>query len=262
MQLKCSHCSALIPAENINIQELVALCNECQHVFGFSKSVVARKTKHRRLEPPKRVRVHEDDEHLELSYWLVFGPGPKFGIVMSVIAIVAYAAMFIAAWKGNSPAPPLLVLGLLVVLFAYLEAVFLTTTTSISVDVDELTVASGPLPFPIKDDKTLSVHDVARVFFQRTTESWPPFVPTHNVYAELRDGEIVPVVTSLPREYARYMAYTLDDYLRVSQDGHVGEDTDAGNDTAEPAADLLSPEDTQAAGVGRSGNRGLGSGPG
>jgi hypothetical protein len=246
MQLKCPHCGAPIPAENINIQELVALCNECQHVFGFSKSVVARKTKHRRLEPPKRVRAHEGDEHLELSYWLVFGPGSKFGIVMSLIAIVAYGAMFIGAWNGNSSALPLLLLGLLVALFAYLEAVFLTTTTGISVNGNEMVVTSGPLPFPIKDDKTLSIHDVSRVFFERTTESWPPFMPTHNVYVELQDGERMPLVTSLPREYARYIAYTLDEYVHALEGESVHEDTDVGIGAVESAAE------PQAASAGRS----------
>jgi hypothetical protein len=252
MQLTCQHCGAPIPAENINIQELVALCNECYHVFGFSKSAVARQAKHRKLKPPKRVRVYEDDKRLELSYWLVFGPGSKFGIVASLIAIVAYGAMFIGAWNGNSSALPLLLLGLLVALFAYLEAVFLTTTTGISLDMDEMAVSSGPLPFPIKDDKTLSIHDIVRVFFERTTESWPPFVPTHNVYAELQDAERLPVVTSLPREYARYIAYTLDDYLHALEGESVHEDTDAGIGSVEPAAELLSPEDTQAACDGRS----------
>jgi hypothetical protein len=252
MQLRCQHCGAPIPAENINIQELVALCNECQHVFGFSKSVVARQTKHRKLKPPKRVRVYEDDKRLELSYWLVFGPGPKLGIVMSLIAVIAYGAMFVGAWEGRASAPPLLVLGLLVALFVYLEAVFLTTTTGISVDMDRIVVSSGPLPFPIKDDKTLSVHDISRVLFERTTESWPPFVPTHSVYAELRDGERLPVVTSLPREYARYIAYTLDGYLCASEDDYEQGETDAGISAVEPTADLLSNEETQAASDGRS----------
>jgi predicted Zn finger-like uncharacterized protein len=252
MQLQCPHCSAPIQAENINIQEMLAVCSECHHVFEFSRSAVARKAKGRKLKPPNRVRVHEDDECLELSYWLVFGPGPKFGMVMSLIALVVYGAMLIGAWRGNASAPPLLVIGLLMLLFAYLEAVFLTTTTRISLDADQVAVTSGPLPFPLKDDKTLSVHDVARVFSKRATEAMPPFLPTHNVYAELHDGEEVPVVTSLPREYARYIAATLDDYLHAPESGDVYGDADARIDATEPAADLSLHEEAQAAHNGRS----------
>jgi uncharacterized Zn finger protein len=35
MGLKCPVCGAAIPAENINIQEMVALCDQCGHVFSF-----------------------------------------------------------------------------------------------------------------------------------------------------------------------------------------------------------------------------------
>ncbi len=99
MQLKCPNCSAPILAENINIQEMVAVCSECDHVFEFSRSAVARKAKRRKLKPPNRVRVYEDDERLELSYWLVFGPGPKFAMVISLIALVFYGAIMVGAEK-------------------------------------------------------------------------------------------------------------------------------------------------------------------
>lgn len=246
MQLKCPHCGALIPIENINIQEMLALCKECQQVFTFNKNTISGKTKRRKLKPPKHAHIHEDDGRLELSYRVAFGPGSKLGMVMSLFGLIIYSVIFIGASQGGAPLPFLIVVGLLFTLFAYFEAVFLTTTRHISLDEDEMAVTSGPLPFPIKDDKTLSVHEVTRVFFDRTTEAWPPLVPTHNVYAELQDGERVPVVTSLSREYARYIAYTLDDYLHSPEDDDAQEAAGAEASTPDSDSDLLLHE-TQAA---------------
>ena len=35
MALHCPHCGTEIPSENINIQGMVALCSDCNHVFNF-----------------------------------------------------------------------------------------------------------------------------------------------------------------------------------------------------------------------------------
>ena len=85
---------------------------------------------------------------------------------------------------------------------------------------------SGPLPFPIQDDKTLSTADITRVSFEETYESNSPLPPSYNVYAELLDGARVSVVTSLPRTHAQYIAATLDDYLHEDVDVGIMESGD------------------------------------
>jgi hypothetical protein len=215
MHLKCPNCGAAIPAGQINIQQLVAVCPDCDHVFAFSRDAVARKAKRRKLKAPARVHVREDAGELNLSYRLVFGPGPKFGAAMVTIGALAYTAIFIRAGADNAPDGFMIFMGVLALLMYYLLAVFFTTTTRITADDAGIEVKSGPLPFPIKDDKTLSAADISHVAFEKTQETIPPGMPTHNVYAEFHDGERVNVVTSLPREHARYLAATLDDYLRA-----------------------------------------------
>lgn len=242
MQIKCPQCGALIPAENINIQEMLAKCSECHHVFAFNRSAIARKSAPRKLKPPKRMFLQERDAGLELSYSRVFGPAQKFGGIMSLFFLVVYSVIFIGGSRGGAPPLFLLVVGLAILLFIYLEAVVLSTITRFYVDDDELTISRGPLPFPFREDKTLDVRDIVRIFQNRAIETGF-FYPTHNLYAELRDGERVLLVPSLPREYARYIASILDDSLHGPGDDLAQEDTEASADGSE--TDLISQEETQ-----------------
>jgi hypothetical protein len=244
MELKCRNCGALIPAENINIQELLAVCSQCNHVFEFSRSAVARKPKPHKLKLPERLRVDEDDDQLALSYRLALSPGAKFGLIMLTIGAVALPLLLVAAARDGAPVLFLLLFGLLAFVVWYLIAVFLTTTTQITVDENQLEIQSGPLPFPISDDKSLRVRDVKRVYFEQTLEAWPPGMPTHHVYAELRDGSRVTLVTSLPYDHAHYIARVLEEFLHPgdADDLEAGEENDVIESSHESLDDSL-PQD-------------------
>jgi DNA-directed RNA polymerase subunit M/transcription elongation factor TFIIS len=171
MELKCPNCGEFIPAENINIQEMVALCGKCQHVFAFTRSAIARKTKRRIPPQPERVRVRSDDDGLELSYRLVFGSGSKFGLVMATLGAVVSTILLVSASVSHEPPSLQFFFTLLALVFSYAAAVGVTTTTTITADTQYLEVRSGPLPFPIKDDKTLSTADIMRVSFEETYDN-------------------------------------------------------------------------------------------
>jgi hypothetical protein len=226
VELKCPNCGEFIPAENINIQEMVALCGKCQHVFAFTRSAIARKAKRRIPPRPERVLVHVDDDGLELSYRLVFGSGAKFGLVMATFGAVVSTILLVSASLSHEPPSLQFFFTLLALIFSYAAAVGVTTTTTITADTQHLYVRSGPLPFPIKDDKTLSTADITRVSFEETYQSNSPLPPSYNVYAELQDGARISVVTSLPRAHAQYIAATLDDYLHQDIDVSVMESGD------------------------------------
>lgn len=214
MELKCPNCGKVIPAEHINIQEMVALCGECHHVFEFKRSAVARKAKRRIPLRPERVHMHVDEGFLELSYQFVLGPGPMFGLVMATVGTVVSALLILNAYANREPTSLLFFLGAMTLICTYLFATLVTTTTTISMDDEDLNVSSGPLPFPVRDDKTLGIAEIARITFEETHESNSPLPPSYNVCAELQDGARISVVTSLPRLHAHYIARVLDDYLQ------------------------------------------------
>jgi hypothetical protein len=254
MALNCPNCGAEIPAENINIQETLALCDQCNHVFNFKGLVAARKGKPHVGTPPKRLQIQEDDDRLDLSYRLVFGPGPKFGGVMASIGAVMLSVLLPTMISRGEPAGAILFLGMFMVVAWYLVAVFLTTTTRVHLDEDTLHVQSGPLPFPIKDDKTLNASDIARIFYKESVEVMPSGMPAHNVQAELTDGSQRSVVTSLPRDHAYYIARILDDRLQSTGSAEIitpgdefHEEMETGEGDAAQLADLMADDQTASA---------------
>jgi hypothetical protein len=190
-------------------------------VFNFKGLVATRKGKPHPGTPPKRLQIREDDDHLDLSYRLVFGPGPKFGGMMASIGAMVLSIILPTMISRGEPAGAILFMGMFMVIAWYLVAVFLTTTTRVHLDEDTLHVQSGPLPFPLKDDKTLNASDIARIFYKESVEVMPSGMPAHNVQAELTDGSQLSVVTSLPRDYAYYIARILDDRLHAPVDAEI-----------------------------------------
>jgi hypothetical protein len=179
-------------------------------------------------KPPEHLHIHEDDSQLELSFRQVFGPGPKVGLVMTALASAVLPLLLIAFSMRGIPAPVVGFLSLMSCVFWYTLAVFLTTTTRLTVDPDVLEVRSGPLPFPFSDNRIVSTHQIKRVFCEDTVEGWPPGIPgtpAYHVTADLEDGDRIRLLTSLPRNYALYIAEFVDAYLQAED--AVGDLTDA-----------------------------------
>ena len=214
MTLQCPNCNKEIAVENINIQEMVAMCKDCNHVFNFKGSVPSRKAKRRQLPLPNRVQVEETDGQLSIAYQRVYSGGALFGLIMSTIVSILLPLAFITILteKNNVEVVPMMMIGASVLWSWYALAMFLTTKTQITVNEDALVVKTGPLPFFIKDDKVIQMDTITRLYREEVTD---PF-PSNNVRAELDDGDKLKVVTSLPSEHAMYIARTIDDYLQSS----------------------------------------------
>lgn len=215
MSLQCPKCGASIPTENINIQKTLALCKQCNLVFDFGNMIEGRKKKPRK--PPEHLQIHEDNFQLALSFRQVFGPGPRVGLAMTALASVLLPLLLILfSMRGTTP-PLVWLFSLMTCVFWYTLAVFLTTTTRLTVDSDALEVRSGPLPFPLSDNRIVSTQEIKRVFCEDTVEGWPPGppgMPAYHVSADLYDGDRIRLVTSLPRNYAIYIAESVEDYLQ------------------------------------------------
>lgn len=212
MALQCPQCNTEIPPENINIQEMLALCDNCNLVFNFKDHLPQRKTKPPRLLLPGRVKVEETDEQLSISYRMVYKGGAMFGFIMSMIGSVLLPLAFITilATKNNVEVAPMMMIGAGILWSWYLVAVFITTSTRITVNEDVLAVKTGPLPLPIKDDKVIPTDTITRLYREEVTD----LLPSNNVRAELSSGDKLKVVTSLPDEHAIYIARVIDHYLQ------------------------------------------------
>ena len=218
MKITCRHCGATIPAANINIQKMVALCENCNNVFALDQHKFVRKSKRVIPKRPPRVKLHTqaDDDHLALSYRLALGPGPKVGLFGTSIGSIVLTLMLVGMSRDGAPGGAMLFVGLLLLFTLYMLATIVTTTTTISADDDTLQISTGPLPFPVSDDKTLNLREIRRIYVGQTVEAFSGGIPANNVYAEMNDSRRVPVVTSLPYDYAHYLALLLDDYLHAN----------------------------------------------
>ncbi|MBN2303602.1 MAG: hypothetical protein JXQ72_03950 [Anaerolineae bacterium] len=222
MKITCPHCGAAIPAANVNIQEMVALCSDCNDIFALDRDKFTRKPKRVISKRPPRVRLHtqDDDDHLALSYRMALGPGPKIGLFASSMGSVVLAMMLVGMRADGAPQGPILFVGLLLLFTLYMLAMIITTTTHISADDEVLEIATGPLPFPVSDDKILNLDEIRRIYAGQTVEAFSGGVPANNVYAEMNDSRRVPIVTSLPYDYAHYLALLLEDYLHAGVEAH------------------------------------------
>lgn len=217
MKITCRDCGATVPPANINIQEMIALCNDCGNVFELDRRKFARKSKRVIPTPPPRINLHtqDDDDHLALSYRMALGPGPKLGLFASAVGAIFSTTMLIGMIRNGAAGGPIVVVALVLLFMLYLLTVIITTTTHIRADDDTMEISSGPLPFPISDDKTLSTRKIRRIYAEQNIEAFSGGVPANNVYTEMTDSRRVPVVTSLPFDYAHYLALLLDDYVQT-----------------------------------------------
>ena len=159
MMLKCPYCGATVATEQINMQRLAALCQDCGQVFDFSENIPSRKAKPRKIHRPDRLRLLQDDDNrLEMAYRWVFSPGDKVGLAVSTFISLVLSAVFIAALSDpTAPTGIPVLFGVVMTAFWYMMAVFLSTTTRVLVAEDTLVIKSGPLPFPFHDNKTFDI---------------------------------------------------------------------------------------------------------
>jgi hypothetical protein len=217
MELKCTNCGEHISAENINIQKTLAVCDKCDHVFNFGDSVTARKAKQQKARKPENLHAQEDDDRLELSYQqLVSDPNEKIGLaIVSVLAIILTLISIAALSDNTAPLLVRMIFSVIASVFWYIAAVTITMKTRINIDREKIAIKSGPLPFPINDNKTIDYDDVSEVFCEETEDSKKraAFDRYHRVCMRFNDGNRVALIKSLPQDFAFYIAQSIESYL-------------------------------------------------
>jgi hypothetical protein len=221
MELKCTNCGEHISAENINIQRTLAVCDKCDHVFNFGDSVLTRKAKLRKARKPENLNAQDDGDSLELSYQqLVSDPNEKMGLaIVSVLAIILTLISIAAFSDSDAPLLVRIIFSVLPIVFWYIAAVALTTKTRINVDREKIAIKSGPLPFPINDNKTIDYDDVTEVFCEETEESKKraAFDRHYRVCMRFNDGNRVALLKSVPQDFAFYIAQSIESYLPAEE---------------------------------------------
>lgn len=142
-KLHCVNCDAPIPAKNVNIQTMMAVCEQCDTVFKFDESVVS-KAKRAKLKAPPNFTVTEDEDSLEISYLYRehLGAGEMAVMFFAAIGLLVSGFVVIAA-KGILA--PTLIMGAVALFCIYLLAAFIFDRAHITIDDDTISHIEKPI---------------------------------------------------------------------------------------------------------------------
>ena len=234
--LNCPNCGASVPAENINIQDTLAVCSTCDRVFDFGSKFTPKKRKPRKIKPPETVELIEQDERYEIQYrW--YTP-----LAWGIVPVAIFWNLFMLFWHGSTVfggwligtlfAIPHTLIGLWLI-YKVLTA-FINRTRIVMTPYD-LAVMYGPIPSPgsrlidrrsieglyIKEDSTETINN-------RKT-------PIYGLYMETKGDKDRAVVKGV-RDYtlALFIKQEIDAYFLVDdEEGFIDETHDIFLDDAD-----------------------------
>ena len=220
MKLTCPNCGEAITAENINIQDKIAVCHACNTVFQFAlPDTTDNKPKRRKVHQPSKLTIH-DDNHLHMSFhtnWRLEQNETFSGSI--VLALVLSLAFFAVLNKEGFSIFPL-ILGFISLVGYYSAAFTAFNKTHIEMNDHVLRIARRPLPGRPESDTVIHLSDVESITTEETVISKQEGydMPRYHVYAVRFDGSRQIVVRDVPEEYGRFIARVLNEELVTETD--------------------------------------------
>jgi len=213
-QLHCPNCNTIIPPQNINVQEMVAVCPECGAAFNFSDYVktVQQKTKRRKSKKPDHInQIQENDEVVldmplvqSLSYRLAMCVVPLFmSILYVVIMIDSFATNDIEAVAVVSTV-------FLPIILGFLSSLFMRQAISINSEELKHEVRLG---VPIYR-RSRAIDEITDVSIEETTVTRESVASArYNLYMDTYDGRQDMFMQNLTEDTATYTQQVLSNYL-------------------------------------------------
>jgi hypothetical protein len=219
MKLNCPECAAPIPPQNINIQQMAAVCPDCGAVFPFETS--SSKSKRRKVHQPQNLELHETDDHVHMAFRTNFRlaqNGPFLSSTLLSIASILFTAMMTNRFLSGE------VISVIPVAFAmvtlalfYSMALIAYNKTHIEMDDEKISVSRGPIPVLLEQKQDVSLQGVTDIRYEETAISKKEGydLPRYNVWAETADGSRRIIVKDMTEEYAVYIAQRLNEQLAL-----------------------------------------------
>jgi hypothetical protein len=220
VKLNCPECGAEIPADNINLDRMVAKCRECNTVFGFGDQFGATggTPSQVRLAVPRPASLHIEQDGAELRLtrrWF----SPTY-IFLGIFAI--FWNGFMAVWFGIaiiSRMWPMALFGSIhaaIGLFiAYVAVAGLVNSTLVRIGMGEIEVSHSPLPW--RGNRRIETAGIAQLYSKevsyrsrrRTTQSY-------EIHAATGDGRDIKLLSALETsEQALYLEQEIERYLGI-----------------------------------------------
>lgn len=184
MKIYCRQCGAAIPAENVNLDKLIAKCDSCDAVFSFAdmyEDVHPKKAKaaveaYADVPMPEAINVYEDDAGRMIIERKWFNCGTVailgFGLLWNGLIF----GLFVPAFGNMSiGGPDMGFFGVFPMLFLlpfigagifmlYQGLTGLLNTTTITVDDRQIDIRHRPIPHP---GKQLAAGEIEQLYVQR-----------------------------------------------------------------------------------------------
>jgi hypothetical protein len=235
MKLKCPDCGAPVPAANINISTMTALCDACDSVFKFDLDA-ARGA--RKVKPPQQVTVY-DDAPLHFAFKWDFRTEPLIGLAGLSAALFGAIIVLMVGFAGLA--------ALLAALPVYVFLTIGVNSTHYRLSEDQLEVYTTPLLFPYYGRQSIALDDLTRVTTERMMPG-PSLTSTegfYNVYAHTVDGQRLMIARLVNGQHAQYIAQEIPTVIDAPHTAHralFDPADDADLDADIPAGDLIDHE--------------------
>jgi hypothetical protein len=252
MKLKCPACGAPIASSAINVQQMVAVCPECDNVFQFEGIF---RQQRRKIKAPAQFQVSDDDPNrLDMAFKWSWRTEPPFALVGVLFALSVSLLMLIGMVSDGAPPPALLIPLAPASLMSYILLTLALNRTHYESDGETLTVYTEPLPYFRYGKKTLAVDEISEVTVERP--AYAPFpegkAGFYNVYVHTLDGDKVQIAAYVNYEHAHFIAQEVKAYAGSRQEIPAALATeDEGRETDSESVEQAAEEPTRKATLSR-----------
>lgn len=223
MKLNCINCGSPIPAENLNIEKMVAACPNCSEVFSFQ--IPARKAK--KVSQPTDITIAEGRDHVQITVEPSGAIGNKrLQFAAGIFFMTLAAGLYVAAVEANggvADSSAWLHMGavfipLMLIMLGVIYQVIATTWNEAQITLNDRELQVKHRPFPMFNNRRIECSQINEV---QVKEMFIHSDDTrYHVDATLKDGSTVRLLSERKRDHAYFLAQELDSYLN----GEVGED--------------------------------------
>ena len=220
MRLSCPECNAEIIADKINVQEMVAVCSQCNLIFHFDGADARRK--HRKVRKPPDMTMVESPDRLVMGYQRVYNEGERGIATVNGLFAILLTMIVILALLDQSPV--YIPIGAWGAISWYVQATLWFNRTTVVTDDNQIVVNNGPLPsFTGAKNVTLNRHDISEIICEETEESRKSASINrfYHIRARLLDGHKITILKAMPEEYALYIAQELNTLSAGQQESTI-----------------------------------------
>ena len=227
IQLSCPNCRKAIRAEDINIEQVVAKCANCNHVFSFTRELERDRYRKPEVLLPPGIEAFSllSELNIEISWKKSRSSFLTFFTVFWNAMVIPF--VLFALFSGEY----LILLGISIHLLVGISMLYYTlgaflNKTFVIVDHYNVHVETKPLRMPFYPDRHLPVGEIKQLHVEKYVASRTNGRPdyAYTVIAQMTNQERLKLVKGLKNvNQARYIEQEVERFLKIPDEPVEGE---------------------------------------